>query len=73
MFGSEQNLYFLMDRNISLKTDVVFGQVMIYSVLGEQLEVTGGERETSERIGHQSQNEAVLCLSAKKRPRKQKV
>ena len=56
MFGSEQNLYFLMDRNISLKTDVVFGQVMIYSVLGELLEVTGGERETSERIGHQSQN-----------------
>lgn len=37
-----------MDRDISLKIDVVFGQVMIYSVLGEQLEVTGGEREAGE-------------------------
>ena len=73
MLGSKQNLYFLMDRNISLKTDVVSGQLLIYSVLGEQLEVTGGERETSERIGHQSQNEAILCLSAKKRTRKQNV
>ena len=73
MLGSKQNLYFLMDRNISLKTDVVSGQLLIYSVLGEQLEVTGGERETSERIGHRSQNEAILCLSAKKRTRKQNV
>ena len=73
MLGSKQNLYFLMDRNISLKTDVVSGQLLIYSVLGEQLEVTGGERETLERIGHQSQNEAILCLSAKKRTRKQNV
>lgn len=73
MFGSEQNLYFLMDRNISLKTDVVFGQVMIYSVFGEQLDVTGRERETSERTGHGNQNEAILCLSVKKRTRKQNV
>lgn len=73
MFGSEQNLYFLMDRDISLKTDVVFGQVMIYSVRGEQLEVTGRERETSERTGHGTQNEAILCLSAKRRTRKQNV
>ena len=66
MFGSEQNLYFLMDRNISLKSDVVFDQVMVYSVLGEQLDVTGGERETSERTGHGNQNEAILCLSRRK-------
>lgn len=66
-----KTLYFPVDRNTSLKIDIVFGQVMMYSRLGEQLEVSGGERGNSKKIGHGNLNEAILCLLVKKGTRRQ--